>query len=145
MSSNLIFRRNSLSSSKFLVDTGASIRVPSPASFSFIPCCRSTTQKHQWFPYGYLWKLPYCTQVWFQTVWLEFSVGRNLCAYPGIRLSPTFSSPGWHSRLWSPWCNNFEGSVTFCLVQVRLVHFRLVHFRLVQVRLDNILPRQHFA
>ena len=39
-------------------------------------------------------------------------------------------------------CN---GSVTFCLVQVRLVHFRLVHVRLVQVRLDNILPRQHFA
>ena len=32
------------------------------------------------------------------------------------------------------------GSVTFCLVQVRLVHFRLG-----QVRLDIILPRQHFA
>ena len=29
-----------------------------------------------------------------------------------------------------------DGSVTFCLVQVRLVHFCLVHFRL-----DNILPR----
>ena len=32
------------------------------------------------------------------------------------------------------------GSVTFCLVQVRLVPFRLG-----QVRLDIILPRQHFA
>ena len=52
MSSNLIFLRNSLSSSKFLVATGASICVPSPASFSFLPCCRSTTQNRRWFPYG---------------------------------------------------------------------------------------------
>ena len=42
-------------------------------------------------PLYLLWNPPYSSPVWVQTLWLEFSVGRCLCTYPGLQLSPTFS------------------------------------------------------
>jgi hypothetical protein len=65
----------------------------------------------------------------------------------GSRMRNVIQHGTWNPKNLSSWKilikdeDNYFGSVTFCLVQVRLVQVRLVHFRLVQVRLDNILPR----
>ena len=88
MSNNLIFLKNTLSSSRFLVDTGASVSVfpnqPRSPSSPGVGVQLRTADSSPWIPM----EPTVISPVLFLTVWLEFfDVSMPI---PGLRFSPTF-------------------------------------------------------